>query len=560
MRQTGSLQKRLLVYMILIALIPALCLLCWYFHYVRQQTVDQLKHDSEQQLSAVLEKLDLVAEQVNDFVMWTSRSEPLRALLQRTGQVSVYDETAHQALAQLREQFYYRPIAQQIAALYILGDNGLELRYGPDSSLIGPDQLLPYVQSLPEGQHWGPQIAAPSALAAEQAGIVYAHAIPGGDGQPDCGTMVLLFSPDVVTDELEALRTDQTVLLTLYSRDGAELASIQGGAADGQPVELRQRSQHTQWELCWELTAAGLPAQLRVAVLSTGAFILIALLLIVLLAVFLSHNLAAPVERIIRQVSSIAKGDFSQSVAAGGGTEIGQLADSVNRMSADLQQLLREKEEKQQLEMRLLQEQINPHFLYNTLSSIKLMAGMQGKNSIAEIIEALGRLLRANLSGSRDQITLEEEFALLDGYMYIQNIRLKGNVDYTAQIEEGLEGLPVPKFVLQPLVENAIVHGIGGRPEGGTIMVRAVREGDGVSITVCDDGKGIPEQMRSELQRSLDKADSLQALDREHGIGLHNTACRLRLQCGTGCRVRLTPRQPCGLCVTLWLPFDGGNR
>lgn len=66
--------------------------------------------------------------------------------------------------------------------------------------------------------------------------------------------------------------------------------------------------------------------------------------------------------------------------------------------------------------------------------------------------------------------------------------------------------------------------------------------------------------MRSELQRSLDKADSLQALDREHGIGLHNTACRLRLQCGTGCRVRLTPRQPCGLCVTLWLPFDGGNR
>ena len=90
-RQARSLQKRLLVYMILIALIPALCLLCGYFHYVRQQTLDQLKHDSEQQLAAALEKLDLVAEQVNDFVMWTSCSEPLQALLQRTEQVSVYD-------------------------------------------------------------------------------------------------------------------------------------------------------------------------------------------------------------------------------------------------------------------------------------------------------------------------------------------------------------------------------------------------------------------------------------------------------------------------------------
>lgn len=110
-------------------------------------------------------------------------------------------------------------------------------------------------------------------------------------------------------------------------------------------------------------------------------------------------------------------------------------------MRGDIQRLIEGRDEKQRPEMRLLQNQMNPHLLYNTLSSIKLMAGLQGKNSVAETIEALGKLLRANLSGSRQLILLLEEMKLLESYIYIQNIRLKDNIDYQAEVPRELQAM-----------------------------------------------------------------------------------------------------------------------
>lgn len=138
---SGSLQKQLLIYMILIALIPALFLLFWYFDYVRSSTVMQLGQDNGRMLAHAVDKLVVVAEQVNEFVLWISQNEQIDVLLNRTENDLQYDETMHSAMEQLREQIYYRPIAQELSALYILGANGLDLRCGPDSSLIDPAQL-----------------------------------------------------------------------------------------------------------------------------------------------------------------------------------------------------------------------------------------------------------------------------------------------------------------------------------------------------------------------------------------------------------------------------------
>lgn len=550
---SGSLQKQLLIYMILIALIPALFLLFWYFDYVRSSTAMQLEQDNGRMLAHAVDKLDVVAEQVNEFVLWISQNEQIDVLLNRTENDLQYDETMHSAMEQLREQIYYRPIAQELSALYILGANGLDLRCGPDSSLIDPAQLEQAIRSVPEGQNWGFQIDIPGGLSAEPNAIFYRYAVSGTADGGTKGYIILLFTPAILQEELESLLTEATDSLALYNRNGDMLFHFEqeDSAQDG--LQLQAQSQRTQWQLDLRVSVPGESEQFRVALLSILAFIVIILLLIILLAVYLSHNLAAPVERIAGQVSRIAKGDFSQSVSIEGDSEISRLGEDINRMSADIQRLIREKEEKQQLEMRLLQNQMNPHFLYNTLSSIRLMAGLQGKNSVAEMIEALGKLLRANLSGSQELIPLAEEMELLSSYIYIQNIRLKGNIDYQTEVPDALQSILVPKFILQPLAENAILHGIGGRPEGGMIRVNVCREDAMLHISVCDDGSGIAPDRLNQMKQELDQATPSQVLGREKGIGLYNVICRLRLQWGQACRLALAPQQP-GICVTLIFP------
>lgn len=549
----GSLQKKLLVYMLLIAFLPAACLLFWYFNYMRSFTVMQLERDNSRMLSHAVDKLDVLAEQVNEFVLWIDQNADIDALLSRTSDTLQYDETVHRAMEQLREQVYYRPIAQQLSALYILGSNGLDLRCGSDASLIEPQQLGQVYDSLQSGQNWGYAISVPSTLAAEQTVVFYTNALVDQNDGENYGCIILLFSVDMLREELEPLLTDATTSLTLCNRNGETLFQYENIEDQPSMLYLKEESRHTQWKAELQLSAAGISEQLRVAVLSVVTFIIILLVLIILLAAYLSHNLAAPVERIAEHVSRIAKGDFSQSVSIEGDSEISRLGRDIDQMRGDIQRLIQERDEKQRLEMRLLQNQMNPHFLYNTLSSIKLMAGLQGKNSVAETIEALGKLLRANLSGSRQLISLEEEIKLLESYIYIQNIRLKDTIDYQVEVPDELQTMLVPKFVLQPLAENAILYGIEGRPEGGTIQVRVQRDQQGLAISVCDDGKGIEPDRLSAMQKELDAATPGQAFAREKGIGLYNVVCRLRLQWGSACRLQLTARQP-GLCVTLYFP------
>ena len=552
----GSLQKKLLVYMLLIACIPAACLLFWYFGYMRSFTVMQLERDNSRMLTHAVEKLDVLAEQVNEFVLWIAQNTEIDALLSRPADDLQYDEGVHDAMEQLRAQVYYRPIAQQISALYILGDNGLDLRCGSDASLIEPQQLEQVQRARGEGQNWGYEIASPSKLAAEQNVFFYTNTLIDQRSNTGYGCIILLFSVDMLREELEPLLTDATSSLTLYNRSGETLFHYENEDGGQSALHLQEESRHTRWRVELQLSAAGISDQFRVAVLSVFTLILVILALIILLAGYLSHNLAAPVERIAEHVSRMAKGDFSEPVSISGDSEISRLGRDIDQMRGDIQRLIREREEKQRLEMRLLQNQMNPHFLYNTLSSIKLMAGLQGKNSVAETIEALGKLLRANLSGSRQLIPLSEELQLLESYVYIQNIRLKDSITLETAVPEALQAMLVPKFILQPLAENAILHGIGDRPEGGCIRVSARRDGQEIALSVCDDGKGIEPARLCAMQKELDAATPGQAFAREKGIGLYNSICRLRLQWGSTCRLQLASCQP-GLCATLYFPAVG---
>lgn len=214
--------------------------------------------------------------------------------------------------------------------------------------------------------------------------------------------------------------------------------------------------------------------------------------------------------------------------------EIGEIGKAVNHMTDHIQTLLRQQaeiyEQKRSVEISLLQSQINPHFLYNTLDSIRWMAVIQGSKNIEQTTSALERLLRNMAKGIGDKITLREELKLVGDYIYIQQVRYVEIFDYICQIPETLMDCLIIKFTLQPIVENAILHGIEPMKQFGEIEISAREEEGDLYIMIEDNGVGMTEKELSQLRSSLSNTDK-NALS---GIGVSNVDARLKLHYGAG--------------------------
>jgi two-component system sensor histidine kinase YesM len=207
--------------------------------------------------------------------------------------------------------------------------------------------------------------------------------------------------------------------------------------------------------------------------------------------------------------------------------EIGDLGRSFNEM---LVQLYQSEQEKKEMELRLVHEQIKPHFLYNTLDTIQWMAIDYGADNIVEMIEALSTYFRLGLGKGDPYIPLEQELYHVESYLHIQCVRYEEILDYELQYDEELLSCNVIRFMLQPLVENAIYHSI--KPLGDqkcTISIHAFKQGQNMIITVENDGLGIPQTKVDQINQALleDKQNSTAT-----GFGLYSVNHRIRLACG----------------------------
>jgi two-component system sensor histidine kinase YesM len=227
-------------------------------------------------------------------------------------------------------------------------------------------------------------------------------------------------------------------------------------------------------------------ALIAVTVVLFGLFIL----------VLLNRIITRPVRRLRRRIDAIAGSDFSRDPGIEWNDELGDIGRGINEMAGKIVSLmetrLADEKNKRDLEYRMLQSQINPHFLYNTLNSIKWMAKIQHADGIAEMTTALSRLMRNAIKSAGTVVPLSRELELLDDYFLIQQYRYGGAITFEKHVPPELGGIGIPCFTLQPLLENAIFHGI--EPKGGTgrIALTAAREDDGaVRIEIEDDGVGM---------------------------------------------------------------------
>lgn len=273
-------------------------------------------------------------------------------------------------------------------------------------------------------------------------------------------------------------------------------------------------------------------------------------LLCVMLILWLSHQLTASLRRLEKRMSCVQMGDLDIRFFYPYRDEVGSLAKSFNYMIGEIQSLVKKQEEtiaelkkerdyaaeiqkqKRKAELRALQAQINPHFLYNTLNAITWQAADQGAEEISILSNSLGKFFRVSLSKGAEVIRLEEELEHVTSYLDIQRIRYHSKLTYRIEIDGQWMSCRVIKLILQPLVENSIYHGIKEKLGEGQILIYADQggglAGDILRLVVWDDGTGIAAEKLSVINAGLAKGET----DRAEGYGIYNVNERIRLYYG----------------------------
>lgn len=295
------------------------------------------------------------------------------------------------------------------------------------------------------------------------------------------------------------------------------------------------------------------------------ALMMLTVVLLLMIAFIFNHHVMRPIQKLSRAAATISAGCYdAPPVIVPGQNELGQTARSFNLMQTRIRQTIRALERQSEIEKQLLekevegeqmrrklqegrfaqlQSQINPHFLFNTLNTIAAMAHEEEAPLSEDLILRLSNFFRYSLGSDEKLVPLGREIMLLRDYMELQETRYGDRIAMEVLSDPSLESVLVPKFILQPLVENSIIHGLSGQPLGGLIRVRSYRGKRGITITITDNGCGFDLNQHENIGRD------------HHGVGLDNITERVELIHG---EVKIFSRPGLGTCVRIVLKEETG--
>ncbi len=240
---------------------------------------------------------------------------------------------------------------------------------------------------------------------------------------------------------------------------------------------------------------------------------------------------------VVENMRAIRHGDLSVRADVKGADEIGEMAHQFNRMLDRIEELTEENVQREILAknagIRSLQNQINAHFIYNVLESIKMLAEMKEEYEISDAITSLGKLLRYSMRWESGTVTLSEELEYIENYLALMNFRNDFRVTLAKNLPEDMLLQEIPKMSLQPIVENSVLHGIAPLGEDASIYIKGIEKGDDVFIELSDNGQGMPAEALARLQMKLEGAvETEEASHKGHGVGIKNVSDRIMLEFG----------------------------
>ena len=284
--------------------------------------------------------------------------------------------------------------------------------------------------------------------------------------------------------------------------------------------------------------------------------VLIGVLIIVVAvsAVMIVSGIIQPISQLNQATEKIAQGDFNARAQADSEDEVAELAVSFNKMAGSMQSLIdKVKEDERKMrkaDLRLLQEQIQPHFLYNTLDTIVWLIESNEPDEAVTMVVTLSDFFREILSKGKEFISIKEEEKHISSYLQIQEMRYRDILEYDIQLDQVIYKYQILKLTLQPVVENALYHGIKYKRAKGCIHIHGEKEGDIIRLTVRDDGVGMDEEELAQLRQQIEKP----CQETEKGFGLANVNERIHMYFGYEYGMKIESEKGKGTTVEIVIP------
>ena len=284
--------------------------------------------------------------------------------------------------------------------------------------------------------------------------------------------------------------------------------------------------------------------------------VLIGVLIIVVAvsAVMIVSGIIQPISQLNQATEKIAQGDFNARAQADSDDEVAELAVSFNKMAGSMQSLIdKVKEDERKMrkaDLRLLQEQIQPHFLYNTLDTIVWLIESNEPDEAVTMVVTLSDFFREILSKGKEFISIKEEEKHISSYLQIQEMRYRDILEYDIQLDQVIYKYQILKLTLQPVVENALYHGIKYKRAKGCIHIHGEKEGDIIRLTVRDDGVGMDEEELAQLRQQIEKP----CQETEKGFGLANVNERIHMYFGYEYGMKIESEKGKGTTVEIVIP------
>lgn len=334
---------------------------------------------------------------------------------------------------------------------------------------------------------------------------------------------------------------------------GTDKDTILSGKGSAEKLYSISRSEKTGWTV---VDCVRVEELLRKSNKAQSLYVLVAMgLMIVALffSRFISRSITQPIQQLCDSMARVQEGDFSVSdVVVDSQNEIGSLTKSFNVMTHRIQDLMeqniREQEAKRKSELKALQSQINPHFLYNTLDSIIWMAEGKKNEEVVLMTASLARLLRQSISNEDEVVSIGQEVEYARGYLTIQKMRYKDKMEFQIDVDPSILHIPLIKLVLQPVIENAIYHGLKYKESKGLLMVKGFRKNGNAVLQVIDNGVGMD-------QETLDHIYEKHKVNyQSNGVGVYNVQKRLQLYYGSEYGITYESEKGAGTTATITIP------
>jgi len=316
---------------------------------------------------------------------------------------------------------------------------------------------------------------------------------------------------------------------------------------------------NTKWRICVFINIDKLMEIERAFLLTTAFVSCIVLVIGVLLFAAVARAITSPLKQLELAMRKVENSDYfrMEEVSLAASSEVEALTRRFNRMMRKIGELMDrvidEQNAQRKSELKALQNQINPHFLYNTLDSIMWLIENKKNNEAAEMVVALARLFRIGISGDSEVISVHDEIEHVRNYLLIQNIRYTGSFDYEFDIDENAQGISTMKLILQPVVENCIYHGLKNKIDKGNIRISVSMEDSFLYLRVSDNGYGMRQETINELYRSFEDGAV------SNSVGLKNIYQRVMIFYGGNAGMTIESELDEGTTITIKQPVNTAN-